>query len=244
MAPLVRQNNLIYSYNLDPNTRYNRFLNIKRLSLRQRSRLWRIMRVVLIFWVLLFVAKFEAYAAPIYVIHQPDGTTRFTTKPPPSGVKAKVFTASKGRFSFYSGSSRGYGFRTGRLQREKYKDVITSLSRQKGVPEDLIRAVIHAESAFNPRAVSPKGAMGLMQLMPTTAKLLGVKDAFHPEQNIHGGVSYLSMLLKKFRGNVSLSLAAYNAGPEAVNKYGGIPPYRETRDYVQRVLALRSAYGK
>ncbi|MCD6363720.1 MAG: lytic transglycosylase domain-containing protein [Synergistetes bacterium] len=99
-------------------------------------------------------------------------------------------------------------------------------------------AVIQAESGFNPRAVSSKGAMGLMQLMPATARELGVSDPFDIEDNIMGGVKYLRYLSEKYKGNLELILAAYNAGPYAVDRYRGIPPYRETQNYVQRVLSI------
>ena len=105
----------------------------------------------------------------------------------------------------------------------------------------LVEAVIRVESAFNARAVSNKGAMGLMQLMPGTATDLGVENAFDVEENLRGGTAYLRSLLDRFSGDVTLALAGYNAGPGAVEKYQGVPPYRETTDYVRRVLA---AYGK
>jgi soluble lytic murein transglycosylase-like protein len=101
----------------------------------------------------------------------------------------------------------------------------------------LIKAVIKAESNFNHRAVSKKGARGLMQLMPATASSLHVQDSFHPESNIEGGVRYLRYLLNYFSGNLHLALAAYNAGENAVIRYGGIPPYPETQIYVRRVLS-------
>ena len=104
-----------------------------------------------------------------------------------------------------------------------------------GVSPHLVRAVIQQESGFNPRAVSHKGAMGLMQLMPATATELGVHDPYDPSENIRAGVAYLKGLLVRFKDDVKLALAAYNAGPTAVTKYGDIPPYRETRDYVSRI---------
>lgn len=117
-----------------------------------------------------------------------------------------------------------------------FRPHIKSAAEQFDVPEELIRAVILAESSGNPRAVSPRGARGLMQLMDATAREAGVSDAFDPGENIRGGTRYLSELLKQFKGNRVLALSAYNAGPQAVKRYGGVPPYEETREYVQRVL--------
>jgi soluble lytic murein transglycosylase-like protein len=108
-------------------------------------------------------------------------------------------------------------------------------SHREHLDPDLVRAVIRAESNWSPRAVSRAGAMGLMQLMPGTARSLGVSRPFDPAENIRGGVMYLRAQLERF-GRLDLALAAYNAGPEAVEKYGGIPPYRETRDYVRRIM--------
>jgi soluble lytic murein transglycosylase-like protein len=121
----------------------------------------------------------------------------------------------------------------------RYEPLIVEHSRSHAVRPDLVRAVIQVESAFNPRAVSPKGAMGLMQLMPTTAAQYGVLDPFNPAENIRAGVRYLRMLLDKYSNNEQLALAAYNAGPTAVDKYGNkIPPYRETQSYVKRITML------
>ena len=122
------------------------------------------------------------------------------------------------------------------VKRQNLEIVIEKYARQYGVDQDLVWAVIRQESGFNPRAVSPKGAMGLMQLMPGTAAMLGVSDAFDVEQNIAGGVKYLERCLNQFNQDVSLALAAYNAGPDNVVKYQGCPPFAETRQYVASVL--------
>jgi soluble lytic murein transglycosylase-like protein len=110
------------------------------------------------------------------------------------------------------------------------------------VDESLIRAIIHAESAYQPDAQSPKGAQGLMQLMPATQQEMDVSDPFNPELNIEGGTRYLSNLLLEFNGDIALAAAAYNAGTNAVRKYGGIPPFEETREYVRRVRILYRRY--
>ena len=116
-----------------------------------------------------------------------------------------------------------------------YDEIISEHATSHGVRPDLVHAVIHAESAFNPMARSIKGAMGLMQLMPATAIAYGVSNAYDPVQNIRAGVAYLRSLLERYSQNEELALAAYNAGPTAVKKYGAVPPYRETRDYVAKI---------
>lgn len=119
--------------------------------------------------------------------------------------------------------------------------LIYKYSRQYSVDPSLIRAVMRHESGFNPQAVSPKGAQGLMQLMPGTAALMGVRNPFDPEQNIAGGVGYLRYCLDRFQYNVPLAVAAYNAGPAAVAKFASIPPYSETQQFVQNVLGTYQA---
>lgn len=128
-----------------------------------------------------------------------------------------------------------------RLSPERLKEFDTYIeeaARVYNIPEALIRAVIHVESDYNHRAISSAGAIGLMQLMPRTAESVGVSDPFDPRENIAGGTRYLRMLANQFRGDLKLTLAAYHAGPGAVTKYQGIPPYQTTRAYVEMVISL------
>ncbi len=123
------------------------------------------------------------------------------------------------------------------VDRDDITSLIEKYSKENNLDADFVKAVIQQESGFNPDATSKCGAMGLMQLMPKTAESLGVTNAYDAEQNIYGGTKYLKGLLDKFDNNKELALAAYNAGPNAVKKYGGIPPYAETQNYVKRVLS-------
>ncbi|WP_438971364.1 lytic transglycosylase domain-containing protein [Methylophaga sp.] len=130
------------------------------------------------------------------------------------------------------------------LNQVSYVSEVQRIADKYNVDPALVRAVIHAESAFNSKAMSKKGAQGLMQLMPGTAKDLGVINALNPGENIEGGVKYLAKLLSLFDGDIKLATAAYNAGPNAVKKYNGIPPYSETKVYVERVGILHQRYQR
>lgn len=121
--------------------------------------------------------------------------------------------------------------------RLEIENIIEGVSNKHGISSKLVKALIKQESGFNPNAVSKAGAKGLMQLMPSTAKNLGVTDVTNPVQNVEGGVKYLKSMMNKYNGNLILALAAYNAGPGAVDKYKGVPPYKETQNYVKNILA-------
>lgn len=143
---------------------------------------------------------------------------------------------------FACGAQPGVNFSRLRLKTDAYRSEIASAASRFGVEESIVRAIIHAESSYNPNALSRVGAQGLMQLMPATARRFGVDNAFDPAQNIRGGVQYLAFLLKRFNGDVRLAAAGYNAGEGAVDKYRGVPPYSETQRYVQRVALLADRY--
>ena len=184
----------------------------------------------------------SASAGPIYVWRESDGTVHFTNKEPPAGVAAQVFTAKKSGFSWYKGSYRIRPFKYMSVYRQRFAPIIEQAARAHRIESSLVKAVIHVESAFNPDARSNKGAVGLMQILPSRGRLLGVRDLYAPEQNIFAGTRHLAFLLRKYGGNLRYALAAYNAGEGAVSKYGGIPPYAETQEYVRRVLAMRAQY--
>jgi len=122
--------------------------------------------------------------------------------------------------------------------------LIRAVASRHGMDPALIKAVIAAESGFDPKAISTKGAKGLMQLMPSTAEILGIRDPFDPEENLEAGTRYLKALLGRFGGDLSLALSAYNAGPEAVERFGGMPPYEETRRYVSKVLQYYARFRR
>ena len=178
----------------------------------------------------------------VYKVERKGGITEYTNVKPRGSAFSVLFTYIATCVACDLRSTIDFA-RTA-LNLEAYKDEIAAAAADYGVDGSLLRAVIHAESAFNPMAMSAKGAQGLMQLMPGTADDLGVADAFDAAQNIRGGARYLAQLLKSFNGDAQLATAAYNAGPGAVQKYGGVPPYDETQVYVQRVATLRDRYAK
>jgi len=165
-------------------------------------------------------------AAQVYKRTTSDGTTYFTNIQPNPTYQRAAYTAHVAREP-QRPPSADYGL---------YSREIAEASARYGVPEGLIWAVIRVESGFDPRAVSSKGARGLMQLMPETAALLGVRDVFNPRENIHGGARHLRGMMDRFHYDLPMAIAAYNAGERPVAMFRGIPPYPETRDYVARVL--------
>lgn len=162
--------------------------------------------------------------ADIYRYIDENGVMHFSNAPTSSSNEFKLFLRERDK----SAPSWYYS--------EKYDDLITEASERFGVSFPLLKAIIKAESDFDAQAVSKKGAMGLMQIMPQNFKLLGLEDPFDPTQNINAGARYFKHLYNRFNGKLALSLAAYNAGPTAVDRYKTIPPYDETEEYVRRVL--------
>ena len=177
-------------------------------------------------WVtlLLFITPASSVHADIYRYIDENGVMHFTNTPTSNAQEYKLYLKEKTTLSrkFYAP--------------DKYDRLISDASAQTGVDSRLLKAMIKAESDFNPRAVSKKGAMGLMQIMPENFKMLDLQNPFDPWQNIRAGARYFQQLYERFNGKLALSLAAYNAGPTAVDRYKRIPPYKETEEYVQRVL--------
>lgn len=174
-----------------------------------------------------------------------DGVRHYTSKRPAGREGATAMRTISYSFvedCFACTASPAVDFGNIRLNTSAYQAEVAAAAREYGVDEAVVRAVIHAESAFDAKARSHVGAQGLMQLMPATAERFGVRNAYEPAQNIRGGVKYLAWLLKRFDGNLTLAAAGYNAGEGAVDKYDGVPPYKETQRYVQRVGVLAERY--
>jgi soluble lytic murein transglycosylase-like protein len=169
--------------------------------------------------------------ADIYLYIDSEGVLHFTNTP--TSDKYKVYMQEpvrRPKVLLFTGGS--------------YDDVISEAARRNGLSTPLLKALIHVESFFNPRAVSKKGAMGLMQIMPENLPLLNINDPFDPWENVMGGAAYLRAMLERFSGQLPLALAAYNAGPGAVEKYNDIPPYPETQKYVRKVMRYFNLYKK
>jgi soluble lytic murein transglycosylase-like protein len=174
----------------------------------------------------------------IYRYVEKDGTIIYTNVPPPGSKRAKRLKGTFTQAQAPSAPVRGRASAPAALE----PHIVTAAKRYK-IPAPLVRAIMHAESNFDANAMSPKGACGLMQLMPPTATEMYVKDIFDEKENIEGGVRYLRVLANEFNGDMVKMIAAYNAGPDAVRKYGGsVPPYEETQDYVRKVLQLYYHY--
>jgi soluble lytic murein transglycosylase-like protein len=193
------------------------------------------------FQLLVSIALLGALLAPvahadILLMKDATGHIFLTNRGPVTGYRVVT------RYREFVGSS-GLGLHSlNARDAAKYDVLVSDVASRFAIDPQLVKAVIRAESNFNPMATSPKGAMGLMQLMPDTARLHNVSDSFDPSENIDGGVRHLKLLLGRYQGDLELSLAAYNAGIKAVEKYGGIPPFVETQDYVRRVLRYYGAY--
>lgn len=186
------------------------------------------------------VFSVSVFAQNIYTYEHNDGSLVITDKKQNNSslknLKVTYFPDSNiHSYSNWGGSNKSVAKRFSQ-NIDLYSPIIRTIAQKHGVDERLVKAVIHTESGFNPFARSPVGAQGLMQLMPATARRFKVNNAYDPQQNIQGGIQYLAWLLKRFKGDRSLALAAYNAGEGNVDKYGGIPPFRETKDYVHRVM--------
>lgn len=178
--------------------------------------------------------------AGVYKHVDKQGRVSYTDTPPHDGY-VRLNKSWKGWTLSRPDSGGGYG--NYKRNKKRYSVYVDAAATRYNVDEPLVHAIIHAESYYNPVAVSSAGAVGLMQLMPATAKRFGVNDRQNPEQNINGGVRYFSELMALFKGDLSLSLAAYNAGENAVKRYGRIPPYPETQNYVRKVLKLYSRFS-
>lgn len=173
----------------------------------------------------------------VYRSQNSQGVMTFSDQPPRAGSFKVLYYRC-----FACGQHNQIDFQHTPIFREKYQPAIAAAAQAFQLDSALIRAVIHAESGFDPNAVSPRGASGLMQLMPATAKAYALTSPFEPAANIMAGAEYLASLLQEFDGKLPLALAAYNAGPASVRRYGGVPPFSETQLYVARVQQLFTRY--
>ena len=189
---------------------------------------------------LLTLAFYDSAFAELYTYTDPEGVVHFTNIP--RGSHAQPHKIDKKSNTFLWQKDAGELLRVHRVDVRRFDPTIVAAAEYYSLPPALIKAVIAAESAFEPSAISHAGAQGLMQLMPATAERMRVVDPFEASQNIYGGSRYLRILANRFAGDLRLTTAAYNAGPEAVEKALGVPPWPETQDYVRRVLKLYQHY--
>jgi soluble lytic murein transglycosylase len=192
----------------------------------------KICKVIFFFIIFSIIAMGSSVYADIYMYIDEDGVMHFTNAPTSNEHEYKIYIKEKTAVSknFYATN--------------KYDQFIADAAEQTGVDSRLLKAMIKAESDFDPRAVSSKGAMGLMQIMPENFKMLNLDNPFDPWQNIRAGAEYFQKMYERFNGKLALSLAAYNAGPTAVDRYKKIPPYQETEEYVRRVLRYYRTFKK
>ena len=202
--------------------------------------MWREAGQIAVIVSLLVIAGHQTARADVYKFTDEDGMVHYTNVKPAGQPNVKTFS-----FPCYASDSKcnQMDWENIPLNRNAFAHEIQAAAEVFTVDASLIRAIIHAESAYHADALSPKGAQGLMQLMPATQQELQVEDVFDPLSNIEGGTLYLSRLLNRFDQDVAMAAAAYNAGPGAVSKYGGVPPYKETREYVRRVKILYRRYS-
>lgn len=185
-----------------------------------------VLRVALLFW----FATAEFVQADIYTYIDKNGVIHFTNTP--TSGKYRVYMRERPKALPATKSS------------ERYDPLIKKAAQHHGVSFALVKSIIKVESNFNPKAVSQKGALGLMQIMPENVKTLQIKDPFDPRENIMGGARYFRRMLDRFQGKLTLALAAYNAGPEAVSQYQDIPPFTETENFVKQVMKYYYLYKK
>jgi len=193
--------------------------------------------IIKLFFIVIFCSASVVFTAPvplyadIYVRMDSEGVLHFTNVPTSSNYK--IFIREKPSMSSNSDITDGTN---------RYDDLITEASESHGVSFSLLKALIKIESDFNPRAISSAGAIGLMQIMPENIRALNIKDPFDPWENIMGGTRYLKQLIGRFNGKLPMALAAYNAGPDIVDRYKRIPPFKETENYVEKVMRYYSIF--
>jgi soluble lytic murein transglycosylase-like protein len=219
---------------------YIEFNMIQKIKYRKQSTALsiRILTLLLACWAVLP----QGLGAEIYSYVDKDGVMHFTNTPTSNKYSSRKYRYIGNELSGIRLIRMPTSFSFTRINCNQYDDIIRRASKEHGIKYELVKAIIHAESSFNPKAVSPAGACGLMQLMPENIEKFNVNDPFDPQENIMAGTKFFRQLLDRYDRDLKLTLAAYNAGPGAVDQYQGIPPYPETEDYVSRVLNYYDNY--